>query len=117
MGNSVLHAIVIHELRNSNPTFHKEYCTLVDGISQQIRQVTKEHTKAIQHTCFIETFDRSNDEPVLQIVIGMNKNSLQILVHIHKDHHFVIWQDQEQVKAITAAQALEIIQAKMSRVI
>ena len=59
MGNSVLHAIVIHELRNSNPTFHKEYCTLVDGISQQIRQVTKEHTKAIQHTCFIETFDRS----------------------------------------------------------
>jgi len=47
----------------------------------------------------------------------MNKNSLQILVHIHKDHHFVIWQDQEQVKAITAAQALEIIQAKISRVI
>lgn len=114
MGNSALHAIVIHELRNSNPEFHSQYCELVSGISEQIRQVTKEHAKAIEHTCFIETFDRSNHEPVLQIVIGMNKNNFQLFIHIHKDHFFVIRQEPELIKAMTASEALEIIKAKMN---
>ena len=114
MGNSALHAIVIHELRNSNPGFYNQYRELVDGISGQIRQITKAHASAIEHTCFIETFDRSNHEPVLQVVIGINKNNFQLFVHIHKDHFFVIRQDQEQVKAMTASEALEIIKAKMN---
>ncbi len=114
MGNSALHATVIHELRNSNPEFHNQYCELVDGISEQIRQITKAYAGAVEHTCFVETFDRSNHEPVLQIVIGINKNNFQLFVHIHKDHFFVIRQDQEQVKAMTASEALEIIKAKMN---
>jgi hypothetical protein len=61
MGNSIPHAILIHELQNLNPTFRKEYCVLVDGIEQQIRQVTQERKseKAKKHTCPIEAFDRS----------------------------------------------------------
>ncbi len=114
MGNSALHAIVIHELRNSNPEFHNQYCELVSGITEEIRQVTKAHASAIEHTCFVETFDQSNNEPVLQIVIGINKNNFQLFVHIHKDRFFVIRQDQERVKAMTASEALEIIKAKMN---
>ncbi len=86
----------------------------MSGISEQIRQVTKEHTKAIEHTCFIETFDRSNHEPVLQIVIGINKNNFQLFIHIHKDYFFVIRQEPELIKAMTASEALEVIKTKMN---
>ena len=116
MGNSTLHAIVIHELRNSNPEFHSQYCELIDGISEQIRQVIKDHKKAVEHTWFIETFDRSNNEPVLQIVIGINRNNFQLFVHIHKEHFFLIRQDQELVKAMTASEALGIMKSTMDKI-
>ncbi|QWD91446.1 hypothetical protein [Polynucleobacter sp. MWH-Braz-FAM2G] len=109
MANSTLHAIAIEELRHSNPSFHAEYCQLVEGISNQIRELAKQHPDEFDFTSFTETYDRASNEPVLQIAIGHEKNELYVHVYIHKDNYFVIGKSGSGKQANTASEALEII--------
>ena len=109
MVNSALHAIAIEEFRKSDPNFHAQYCKLVEGISNQVRQIAKEHPDELDYTSFTESYDRASAEPVLQVVIGANKNETFIHVYIHKDKCFVIGKSGEGQRVQTADEALKII--------
>lgn len=113
MGNSTLHAIAIQELRQSNPAFHREYCQLVEGISQQIRELAKQHKENLDYSCFIETFDRSKKEPVLQIVIGAKKNDFQLLIRVNPDGYFVIQHGNRTKQANNSTEALKDIASQI----
>lgn len=113
MGNSALHAIAIQELRQSNPAFHREYCQLVEGISQQIRELAKQHKENLDYSCFIETFDRVRREPVLNIVIETKKNNFQLHIHIHQQYHFVIGKPEVGEIAYTAKDTLKLVAIKI----
>lgn len=117
MANSALHAIAIEELRHSNPLFYEEYCKLVDGISNQIRQTAKEHMDIMDYTSFTESYDRASCEPILQIVLGAQKTELYIHVYIHQDNHFVIGKSGSGQIAKNANNALALITQKMATII
>ena len=114
MANSALHAIAIEELRHSDPSFHNEYCQLVEGITNKIREIAQSHPKELDYTSFTESYDRASNEPVLQVVIGSHQNETYIHVYVHKDKHFVIGKSGSGKVARTAAQALEIISKSLS---
>lgn len=65
MANSALHAIAIEELRHSDPEFHNEYCKLVEGITNRIREIAQSHPNEFDYTGFTESFDKASHEPVL----------------------------------------------------
>lgn len=113
MASSTLHAIAVAELRHTKPAFYKEYCTLVEGISNLIRDLADQHANDLGFTSFTETFDHASNEPVLQVVIGANKNDFYLHVYIHKDHQFVIGKSGGGSVARTAEQALKIIADKL----
>lgn len=114
MANSALHAIAIEELRYSDPKFHEEYCKLVEGISNKIQEIAKNHPNELDYTCFTESFDRASHEPVLQVVIGSHKNEQYLHIYIHKDKHFVIGKSGCGKPAKTADQALKIITKELT---
>lgn len=114
MANSALHAIAVEELRHSDPKFHEEYCKLVEGITNKIREIAQNHPNELDYTSFTESFDRASHEPVLQVVIGSHKNEQYLHIYIHKDKHFVIGKSGDGKPANTAAQALEIISKLLS---
>lgn len=114
MANSALHAIAIEELRFSDPSFHAEYCQLVEGITNIIREIAKESPDELDYTGFTETFDRASNEPVLQVVIGHHQNEAYLHIYIHKEKHFIIGKSGSGKVANTAAQALEIIKQFLS---
>lgn len=114
MANSALHAIAIEEIRHSDPRFHWEYCKLVEGISNLIREIAQSHPNELDYTSFTESFDRASHEPVLQVVISSHKNEKFIHTYINKDKYFVIGKSGSGKPAKTAAQALEIIEKSLS---
>lgn len=114
MANSALHAIAIQELRHSNPKFHEEYCKLVEGIANKIREIAENHPNELDYTSFTESFDRASHEPVLQVVIGSHKNEQYLHIYIHKDKHFVIGKSGGGKPAKNAAEALDIIAELLS---
>ena len=116
MASSTLHAIAVAELRHTNPVFYREYCNLVDGITNLIRDLADQHANDLGFTSFTETFDHASNEPVLQIVIGANKNELYLHIYIHKEHYFVIGKSGSGKPAKTAEQALKIIAEKLKKV-
>ena len=109
MATSALHAIAIEELRHSDPSFHAEYCKLVEGITNLIREIAKKHPNNLDYTSFTESFDRASKEPVLQVVIGIHKNEQYIHIYVRQDKHFVIGKSGNGKTANTADQALELI--------
>ena len=109
MANSALHAIAIEELRHTDPKFHAEYCKLVEGITNLIRKIAKDHPGELDYTSFTESYDRASTEPVLQVVIGANKNETFVHIYIRKDKSFVIGKSGDGKPVKTAEQALEII--------
>lgn len=113
MANSTLHAISIEELRHSDPEFHAEYCKLVEGITNKIREIAQRHPNELDYTCFTETYDRASNEPVLQVVIGSHQNEQYLHIYVHKDKHFVIGRSGSGKPARTAEQALEIIEKSL----
>lgn len=113
MASSTLHAIAVAELKHTQPAFYNEYCELVRQISDLIRELAEKHSESLGFTSFTETFDHASNEPVLQIVIGVNKNDLYLHVYIHKDHYFVIGKSGSGKPARTAEQAMEIIKDKL----
>ena len=116
MANSALHAIAIEEYRHSDPSFHDQYCKLVEGITLLIRDIAKDHPDELDYTSFTESYDRASAEPVLQVVIGANKNETFVHVYIHKDKYFVIGKSGDGVKVKTADEALKEIGQIMSAV-
>lgn len=114
MANSALHAIAIEELRHTDPKFHWEYCKLVDGITNLIREIAQSHPNELDYTSFTESYDRASNEPVLQVVIGSRKNEQFLHIDIHREKYFVIGKSGSGKPAKTAAQALEIIQKILS---
>jgi hypothetical protein len=116
MASSTLHAIAVAELRHTNPVFYREYCILIEGITNLIRDLADQHANDLGFTSFTETFDHASNEPVLQIVIGANKNELYLHIYIHKDHYFLIRKSGGGKVARTAGQALEIIAEKLKEV-
>lgn len=116
MGNSALHAVIIEELRHSNPLFYQEYCKLVEGISNQIRQTTKEHPDVFDYTSFTENYNRATHEPVLQIVIGTHKSDLYIQIFIHKENYFVIGECSGGTIARNSQETLEIVAQKINTI-
>lgn len=117
MVSSSLHAIAVAELRYSNPAFYEEYCQVVEGISDLIRNLAEQHADNIGFTSFTETFDHASNEPVLQIAIGVNTEEIYQHVYIHKDHHFVISNPGGGQVARTAEQAIKIIAEKLNEII
>ena len=113
MGNSALHAIKIQELRHSNPNFYQEYCTLVDGISAQIRELAKNQADHLDYSSFTESYDRASHEPVLQVVIGIQKTELYIHIYIHKDNYFVIGKSGSGTIARNVEEALALVAQKI----
>ena len=116
MASSTLHAIAVAELRHTKPAFYREYCTLVEGISNLIRDLANQYVNDLGFTSFTETFDRASNEPVLQIVIGATKNELYLHIYINKEHYFVIGKSGNGKPARTAEQALKIIAEKLTEV-
>lgn len=114
MANSALHAIAIEELRFSDPSFHAEYCQLVEGITNIIREIAQSHPNELDYTSFTESYDRASHEPVLQVVIGSHKNEQFMHIYVHQDKHFVIGKSGSGKPAKTAAQALEIIKQSIN---
>ena len=109
MANSTLHAIAIEELRHTDPKFHWEYCKLVDGITNLIRDIAQSHPNELDYTSFTESYDRASKEPVLQVVIGSHQNEIYLHIYIHQSKYFVIGKSGSGKPAKTAAQALETI--------
>ena len=109
MANSALHAIAIEEFRHSDPGFHDQYCKLVEGITLLIREIAKDRPDELDYTSFTESYDRASAEPVLQVVIGANKNETFVHVYVRKDKSFVIGKSGEGKPVKTADQALELI--------
>ncbi len=110
MANSALHAIAIDELRLTNPTFHQEYCILVEGISNLIFRLAKKHGEYITYSTFTESYDRASKEPILQIVLGSHKNEFYLHIYISKDGGFIVGKNGVGSRAQTAAQALALIE-------
>jgi pyruvate dehydrogenase complex dehydrogenase (E1) component len=110
MANSALHAIAIEELRSSNPAFHQEYCLLVEGISNLIFRLAKQHGEYITYTTFTESYDRASKEPILQMVLGSHKNEFYLHTYISKDGGFIVGKNGVGSSAQTAAQALSLIE-------
>ena len=113
MGNSTLHAITIEQLRYSNPSFYQEYCQLVEGISAQIRELAKNQADHLDYSSFTESYDRASREPVLQVVIGIQKTELYIHIYIHKDNYFVIGKSGSGTIARNANEALALVEQKI----
>lgn len=116
MASSTLQAIAVAELRHKNPAFYKEYCDLVEGISNLIRDLADRHAHDLRFTSFTETFDHASNEPVLQIVIGANKNELYLHICIHKEDYFVIGKSGSGKPVRTGEQALKIIAERLKEV-
>lgn len=116
MASSTLHAIAIAEVRKTNPAFYQEYCDLVEGISQLIANLANKHADTLGFTSFTETFDHASNEPVLQIVLGVNKNDFYLHIYIHKDHYFLIGKSGSGTVAKTARQALQFISEKLQSI-
>ena len=116
MASSTLHAIAVAELKHTQPAFYDEYCALVQEISGLIRDLADQHSESLGFTSFTETFDHASNEPVLQIVIGVNKNEFYLHVYIHQDHHFVIGKSGSGQSANTAKQAIEIIKKQLDKI-
>ena len=116
MGNSTLHAIVIEELRHSNPSFYQEYCQLIEGISTQIRELAKKQADYLDYTSFTESYDRASHEPVLQVAIGTQKTEFYIHIYIHKDHYFVVGKSGSGEIAKDSKTALLHIDQKMQEI-
>ena len=110
MANSALHAIAIEEYKTSDPGFYQEYCKLVAGITRLIQGIAKKHPNELDYTSFTESYDRASAEPVLQVVIGSNKNETFVHVYISKEKSFVIGKSGDGKSVKTADQALEIIE-------
>ncbi|QWE22261.1 hypothetical protein FD975_08305 [Polynucleobacter sp. AP-Jannik-300A-C4] len=117
MVTSALHARIIEELRHSNPLFYQEYCKLVEGISNQIRQTTKEYPDNFDYTSFTESYNRATHEPVLHIVIGTHKSDLYIDIYIHKDNYFVIGECSGGTIARNSQETLEIVAQKINTIL
>ena len=113
MGNSTLHAIAIDELRHSNPNFYNEYELLIEGISAQIRELAKNQADHLDYSSFTESYDRASHEPVLQVVIGIQKTELYIHIYIHKDNYFVIGKSGSGTIARNAKEALALVAQKI----
>jgi hypothetical protein len=109
MANSALHAIAIEEFKHSDPSFYLEYCKLVEGITRLIQLIAKNHPDELDYTSFTESYDRASAEPVLQVVIGSNRNEAFVHVYISKEKCFVIGKSGQGKIVKTAEQALEII--------
>ena len=114
MANSALHAIAIEGLRHSDPQFHREYCKLVEGISNLIREIAKSHPHELDYTSFTESYDRASNEPVLQVIIGSHKNEKFVHIYIHKEKYFVVGKSGNGKSIKTANQALEVIRGILS---
>jgi pyruvate dehydrogenase complex dehydrogenase (E1) component len=113
MANSALHAIAIDELRTSNPAFHQEYCSLVEGISSLISRLAKKHGEYITYTTFTESYDRASKEPILQMVLGSHKNEFYLHIYISKDGGFIIGKNGVGPSAQSAAKALALIEQEI----
>ena len=113
MANSALHAVTVLELRQSNPLFYQEYCKLIEGISNQIRGISKQCSDTLDYTSFTESYDRASHEPVLQIVIGTHKTNLYIRIYIHKENYFVLDKSEGSQIAKNAQEVLELIAQKI----
>jgi hypothetical protein len=116
MVNSVLHAIKIQELSNSNPDFYQEYCNLVDGISNQIRELAKNQADHLDYSSFTENYDGASSEPVLQVIIGAHKTELYIHIYIHKDNYFVVGKSGSGTIARKAEEAVELVAQKIKTI-
>ncbi|OYY51524.1 MAG: hypothetical protein B7Y05_25600 [Polynucleobacter sp. 24-46-87] len=116
MGNSTLHAIAIDELRHSNPNFYNEYELLIEGISAQIRELAKNQADRLDYSSFTESYDRASHEPVLQVVIGIQKTELYIHIYIHKDNYFVIGKSGSGTIARNVEEALELVSQKIKTI-
>ena len=116
MASSTLHAIAVAELRHTRSAFYKEYCALVEGISNLIRDLANQHVNDLGFTSFTETFDHASNEPVLQIVIGANKNELYLHIYINKDDYFAIGKSGRGKVARTAKHALELVAERLNEI-
>ena len=114
MANSALHAIAMQELRYSEPEFYSEYCKLIEGITTLIREIARDHPNGLDYTSFTESYDRASNEPILQIVIGAEKNEIYLHIYIRQKDHFVIGKSGGGESARTATQALSIIKKIIS---
>lgn len=116
MANSALHAIAIEEFRTTNPAFHEEYCYLVEGISKIIAQLAKKHGDHIAYSTFTESYDRASNEPILQIVLGSNKNEFYLHTYIPRDGSgFIVGKNGEGPRAQTAMQTIALIEAEIKK--
>jgi hypothetical protein len=113
MANSALHAIAIEELRISNPAFHQEYCLLVEGISNLIFRLAQKHGENISYSSFTESYDRASKEPILQIVLGSNKNEFYSHTYLPKDGGFIVGKNGVGPSAHTAAEAIALIETEV----
>lgn len=113
MASSTLHAIAVAELRHTKPAFYREYCELVRQISDLIRDLAEKHSETLGFTSFTETFDHASNEPVLQIVLDINKNDFYLHTYIKKEHYFDIGKSGSGKPARTAKQAIEIIKDQL----
>ena len=114
MANSALHAIAIAQLQELDPNFYAQYCTLVDSITRLIQNIAKAHPNDLDYTSFTESYDRASAEPVLQVVIGAQKNEKFVHIYIHKEKYFVIGKSGSGQTARTADQAINIIAQMLS---
>jgi uncharacterized protein YpmB len=114
MANSALHAIAIEELRHTDPVLHAEYWKLVKGITNLVQKIAKNYPNELEYTSFTESYDRASAEPVLQVVIGLNKNETFVHIYINKEKHFVVGKSGDGKIANTADQAMEFIEEILS---
>lgn len=113
MANSALHAIAVDELRLTNPAFHREYCLLVEGISNLIYRLAKKHGEYITYSSFTESYDRASKEPILQMVLGSHKNEFYLHIYISKGGGFIVGKSGVGPSAQTATQALALIEQEI----
>ena len=114
MANSALHAIAIQEIRYSDPEFYSEYCKLIEGITALIREIARDQPNGLDYTSFTESYDRASNEPILQIIIGAEKNEIYLHIYIRQNNHFVIGKSGDGESARTAAETLSIIKKIIS---
>jgi hypothetical protein len=113
MANSAFHAIAIEEFRITNPAFHQEYELLVKAISNLIFRLALKHGDHISYSSFTESFDRASKEPILQIVLGSNKNEFYFHTYIPKNGGFIVGKNGVGPSANSAAQALALIETEV----
>ena len=115
MANSALHAITLEKIRVVNPTFHQEYCLLIEGISNLIRDLVKKHKSHRPFSSFTETYDRDKVEPVLQIVICTAKEYFHLHIYINKQHQFVIGESVDINAVNNSSEALALLQNEVKK--